>query len=343
MAKEIKMKSNTLTLTPVVEMHNMYRGKDVSKSIKNINKSNGFEEKNAGLKFDLKEIKVSELIPLESQRITKGNWVEKRLKEQGMDWWAFGTLQVVKDTADQKYYVWDGCGRLAIAQLYANSIGIDIPVPCCVIDGDKKKAAFYFGYSQDAGRRTLSKEVLFVNRWYSNDPDALAEGQQLDLLGLYIKNDSGMSVPENPTLGHYEIGYRAFNEALHNSLMADNDLTLFKQAKDMVANAFSKNPNWNNVIPQDVLWATTCFLKTYPVARKNGLNKAIQDFLVLVALSSKDAKVDWKEKGLSGNAGVAPQLAYGMFKAFTKSAYWKDQFRNVIAFKTLEDTVDNEK
>ena len=333
------MKSNTLSLTPVVEMHNMYRGKDVSKSIKNIDKSNGFQEKNAGLKFDLKDIKVSDLIPLESQRITKGNWVEKRLKEQGMDWWAFGTLDVVKDVADQKYYVWNGCGRLAIAQLYANSKGIEISVPCCVIEGSKEEAAFYFGYSQDAGRRTLSKEVLFVNRWYSKDPDALAEGQQLDLLGLFIKNDSGMAVPENHTLGHHEIGYRAFNEALYNKLMADGDLTLLRQSKDMVVNACSKNPKWNNVIPQDMLWATTCFLKTYPVARKNGLNKAITDFLVLVALSSKSAQVDWKEKGLSGNAGVAPQLAYGMLKAFIKSAYWKEQFRNVITLKTLEDLV----
>jgi hypothetical protein len=333
------MKSNTLTLTPVVDMHSMYRGKDVSKSIKNINKANGFKEKHTGLKFDLKEIKVSDLIPLESQRLTKGNWVEKRLKDQGMDWWAFGTLQVVKDINDQKYYVWDGCGRLAIAQMFANSQGFDISVPCCVIEGDKKEAAFYFGYSQDTGRRTLSKEVLFVNRWYSNDPEALEQGTVLDLMGLYIKNDSGMSVPENPTLGHHEIGYRAFNEALTNNLMADNDIALLRQAKDMIVNAFSRNPNWNNIIPQDVLWAVTCFLKTYPKARTNGVNKALSDFLVIVALSSKDAKVDWKDKGLSGNSGVAPQLAYGMFKAFIKSAYWKEQFRNVLVLKTLEDLV----
>lgn len=329
------MKSNTLSLTPLtVNMHSMYNGKDVSKTIKKIEKANGFDQKHSGLKFRMEDIEVSKLIPLESQRITKESWAKKRLTDQGMDWWAIGTPSVVKDINDHQYYVWDGCGRLAIAQLWANHVGMDVKLQCSVCDGTKEEAAFYFGYTQDAGRRTLSKEVLFVNRWYSQDPAARQEEQELTNCGLFVKGDSGLSVPELPTPGSYEISYRAFHEAKTHKYMAWDeatqlvDFSLLKQARDMIVLAWAKNKSFKSV-NQDIFWALVCFLKRFPAARKNGLNIALQDFLAVMALTHKDPKkIDWKDKGLSGNSGVAPQLAMGLLKAFMASALWQNQWQS---------------
>ena len=37
-------------------------------------------------------------------------------------------------------------------------------------------------------------------------------------------------------------------------------------------------------------------------------------------------KIDWKDKGLSGNSGVAPQLAMGLLKAFMNSGLWQSHW-----------------
>lgn len=338
------MKNKILNLTPSIPMHSMYRGKDVSKTIKSITKVNGFREVNVDYKPELKEISILDLHPLDSQRETKEIWARKRLAEQGMDWMAFQQLSVVKDKTDGKYYVWDGCGRLAIAQLYANYLGIaDLKVPCIVHEGNKKQTAFYFAYVQDDGRRSMSKEVLFVSRWFSEqDNEAQEEAKKLTQLKLFVKGDSGKSVPEVVFSDSYEIKYRTFHEALTNKYMANNDLKLLKQARDMVVNAFEENSRWDKVVPQDVLWAVTCLLQTFPDARNNGLNKALCKFLETIAMSNVKLMVStWKDKGLTGNAGIAPQLALGMLKSFMGSGYWKSSFtvNNGVKQETLKEII----
>ena len=342
------MKNTTLSLTPAVPMHSMYRGKDVSKTIKAVSKANGFKEKNINYDPKLILISIADLHPLDSQRETKEAWARKRLTEQKMDWMAFQQLSVVKDIDDGKYYVWDGCGRLAIAQLFANCQGIpDLKVPCIVHEGEKKQTAFYFAYVQDEGRRSMSKEVLFVNRWFSEqDEEAQKEAQLLTQLKLFVKGDSGKSVPEAVFSDFYEIKYRSFHEAVTNQYMANNNIKLFEQAKDMVIHAFEKNQRWNKIVPQDVLWAVTCLLQVFPSAQNNGLNTALCGFLESIAMGDLKATVEqWKEKGMSGNAGVAPQLALGMLKSFMASGYWKGGFttNNGIKQATLENIINKVK
>jgi hypothetical protein len=105
-------------------------------------------------------MKTSDLTPLESQRETNSKWVLERQEARGgLDLAAFGALSVAHDPDDGKYYVWDGCGRWAIADIN----GSVEEVPCLVYQMTKKQAAFYFSYNQQEGRRNLSREATFVN------------------------------------------------------------------------------------------------------------------------------------------------------------------------------------
>ena len=213
-------------------------------------------------------------------------------------------------------------------------------MPCRVVEGTKEQAAFYFAYTQDTpGRRTLTKEVLFVNQVASGMFDEATREATviLPFLGLYIKGDSGKSVPENPAKTDYEISYRGFHEALVNENMASGDIDLLRKSRDMIVTAWGKTSGFTK-INQDVFWAVTCFLKVYPEARKNGINKALQDFLSSVAILYKDPKkLEWKQKGLSGNAGVAPQLAYGLHQAFRKSSLWTSYCDMKLPAKRIEE------
>lgn len=317
-----------MALTPA--LHTMFRG-DVANAQRTIAKKGATQTLNGNIKPRLVNLKTSDLVPLESQRTTKEKWTTDRLTDLGgLDMWAFGTLSVCFDSRDQTHYVWDGCGRLALAQLH----GLE-EVPCIVIEGAKEQAAFYFGFCQEKGRRTLSKEVLFVNRAYSGDEQAIKQVYVLDQLGLYIKGDTDYAIPNPTPSGHVEIGYRAFNEGVR---IAD-DMTLARQARDMIVTAWSNNPNGCTFINQDIFWAVIRLLKVYPELRnsKHQVGQALQQFLNQLGGLTAQKNIDWKPPGLSGNSGVATQLAYGLLKAFRQSSYWKDSFNNGIRNKRIED------
>lgn len=322
----------TLSLITKPSLHNKFIG-DEDEARKKIQKAGATELLNK-LPIKLVNIKTNLLEPLESQRVTREKWtVERIIDLGGLDMWAFGALSVCYDKRDKKYYVWDGCGRLALAQLH----GLE-EVPCIVIEGKKEQAAFYFGYCQDStqGRRTLSKEVLFVNRYYSGDYKAIKEAAILDKLGLYVKGDTNYSVPNPTPSGHIEIGYRAFYEGYFT--VGRGDLALVRQARDMIATAWSHHPNGCRYINQDIFWAVIMLLYVYPEARKNGMNSALQKFLNFVATGSDQKNIKWKEKGLSGNSGVAGQLAYGLLSAWrSQDAFFRKNDVNVLTYKRLVD------
>jgi hypothetical protein len=320
-----------IAIQPIPDLHSHFRG-SAEQVITKLAKSNSTNTRHEYLEPKLEKIPTDKLVPLESQRVTKDTWAQKRLQALGgLDMWAFGTLSVCRDPRDNVNYVWDGCGRLALAQLHGLK-----EVPCVVIEGEKEDAAFYFGYNQDStqGRRTLSKEVLFINRYYSGEPSAFAESCILDRLGMYIKGDTNYAVPNPTPAGHVEIGYRAFHEAI---TISGKDETIQRQARDMIVTAWSNNPNGCIFISQDIYWAVVQLLTSIPTFRKNGLNISLQKFLINIATGQNQDRVDWKVKGLSGNAGVSKQLALGLLEAFKKSTFWKPAFANSVTYKQIMD------
>lgn len=329
--------SKTLSIS-APNVHSMFRG-NVEKTVAKLDKLQvSGKIKNEEYKPRLEWIKTSELVPMETQRETKDSWVIDRQKRlDGVDMIALGCLSVAKDPMDQKYYVWDGCGRWAIVDTNGS---IDT-VPCIVYDMAKEKAAFYFAYNQEEGRRKLSREVTFVNAFTGGDRDAQIWAQRLDQIGCYIKaNDTaeGQVNHNGKDSGYPEILYRALTDGFK---IAKGDMSLQRQARDMIVTAWSTTEAGCPKIVTEVYWALIKLMSVFPDARKNGLNKSIQQYLNWLAQgkSQGGAAKDWKgkdAKGLSGNVGVAGQLAYAFAKSFKESGYWKGQYANTIVLSKLK-------
>lgn len=319
------------------KFHSKFLGDKTGKTIqKKLNKSSSNRIYNTNLNLRLLNLKLKDLVPLDSQRFTKEKWVTDRLVDQeGLDMWAFGTLSVCYDSRDDKFYVWDGCGRHALA----TAMNLE-EVPCVVIDGKKEQAAFYFAYSQERGRRTLSKEVLFVNRFYSGEAEAMSEAEILKSLGMYVQGDTDYSVPNPAPAGYINIGYRAFSEGL---TISGNDINLCLQARNMIATAWGNNPNGCTVINQDIYWGLIKLLQVYPEARINTLNRALQQCLNGIAIQRDQNRVNWKPKGLSGNSGVAPILAWGLFEEFESSTHWKTHYSKNMPKLVLKELINTKK
>ncbi len=318
-----------INLAPVV--HSKFRGSAES-VVKTLTKKKILGEiLNSEYKPRLEWLSIDVLEPLETQCQTKSTWVKERQEDlDGLDMLAFGALDVAKDPETGRYGVWNGCGRLAIAQ---TNMGID-SVPCLVYDVSWKRAAFYFAYNQDRGRRTLSKESIFVNAVSAGDDESLKWEDRLSFLGLYIKGDTEYPIPHPQDPSSVEIRYRSLVEGYK---IANGDLSLQRHARDMIVNAWSHRDEGCPIINQDLYWAVIMFLRTYPDARKNGLNRAFQKFLDWLAMgkSQANASKSWKDvKGLSGNAGVSKQLALGLAKAFRE--FTDGRWNNVIVLSRLQ-------
>jgi hypothetical protein len=322
----------TLTITkPSVKVHSMFRG-DAERAQKQLIKKNilgSVQNNDKPIRFEI--LPISDLLPLDTQRDTKETWVKSRLKDlNGFDMLAAGALQVALDPNDKKYYVFDGCGRLAQAQVNcAPSV-----LPCLVYDITKEQAAFYFAYNQDKGRRNLSKEVIFVNAYYSGEKDAVQWADRLAQINCFIKGVTDYAVPHPQKSGHPEIKYRALTEGWK---MSGGNIGLMKQVRDMICLAWGSTNSGVDIIRQDLFLGLITFLQVYPEAQKNGLNKSLQSFLNATAALTTQGKLDWKHTGLNKHNQEAMSVAYGLTKAFRSSQFFKPQFGNVITLKKFDE------
>lgn len=318
-----------INLAPRV--HSKFRG-DVESVIKSLTKKEILGSVlNQQCVPRLEWLDIDMLEPLETQRGTKSTWVQERQEDlNGLDMLAFGALDVALDPETGRYGVWNGCGRLAIAQTNG---GID-KVPCLIYDLPWKRAAFYFAYNQDRGRRTLSKESIFVNAVVSGDEESLKWESRLNFLGLYVKGDTDHAVPHPQDPSSVEIRYRSLVEGYK---LANGDMALQRHARDMIFSAWSRRDEGCQMINQDLYWAVIVFLRTFPDARKNGMNRSFQKCLDWLAQgkSQSSASKAWKDvKGLSGNSGVARQLALGLAKVFRD--YTDGKYNNSIVLARLQ-------
>lgn len=273
-------------------------------------------------------IAVDQLEPLLTQRETTETWTTKRLKDRGgFDMLACGALQVAQDPRDGRYYVFDGCGRLAQAQ--ENQAPKSLP--CLVYSISREQAAYYFAYNQDRGRRTLSKEIIFVNAYYSGSPEAVIWASRLKDLDCYIKGTTDYAVPHPQQAGSPEIKYRALTEAWR---ITAGDITVIRQARDMIVQAWQ--PQCDQ-IRQDLFLGLITLLMIFPEMRKNGLNRALQGFLNWTGQGVPQHKISWKQDGGNEHNNEAVSVSRGIIKAFRDSQFFKPQFGNTVTFKRIDE------
>jgi hypothetical protein len=287
---------------------------------------------NGDTKPRLELLYAKDLTPLETQRETKSTWAVERLKAcGGLDLFAFGALSVALDPNDGGYHVWDGCGRLTIAELS----GYDQPLPCNVYDMTKEQAAWNFAYNQSEGRRKLSNEAILVNAVIGKDPEALKWADKLEALGCYIQvNDSefGIVNPGAREKGYPKILVRGLQEGYK---LSGNDISICRQARDIIVNQWDLTEN--DQIVSELFFALTFLFTAIPETRSGKVNVALKEFLRGIAgmYTQAQASKEWKGKelkGISGNIGVAKQLTHAFATNFRNS-----KFGNTATFRRIVD------
>lgn len=330
---------STLTLSTVPSVHSMFRG-DATKTVAKLDKNKLTGKlQNSHIKPRLEWLTSSQLVPMETQRETKDKWVyERQVDLNGLDMIALGALSVALDPNDNIYYVWDGCGRWAIA----DTNGALSDLPCLVYDMTKEQAAFYFAYNQERGRRKLSREVTFVNAFVGGDKESLVWEQRLIFLGCYIKGQTNYSVPHPQTPGNPEIKFRTLEGGFQ---IARGDMSIQRQARDMIHNAWASTNYGCETINQDLYFALVKTLTDFDDARKNGINKGLQQWLNWAAQGKTQSgfSQEWKDdtaKGLTGNMSAAGILAKSFLKVFLSpgNQFKPSNARNVLKLKDIDST-----
>jgi len=258
------------------------------------------------------------LTPLDTQRDTKSKWCIERLEDmQGLDWTCFAPLSVSQDPNNDNapFYVFDGCGRLLMAQMQDIS-----EVPCYVYRITKEEAARRFAYTQDRGRRNLSKEIIFANMLAAKDSEALAEEQWLIKHKLYVQAAEDIKIGD---VSGDLIKYRFVKLAKDNYSEA-----IIIQALDWIRKAW---PDYGSV-QQDMAMGLIHFLDKIPEAMKNGLNSAITEYFInLVPEAYSDpTKCKWKKDGGGVHNQEKESVAKGFYDHFQKSRYYSTSFNNVV-------------
>ena len=143
---------------------------DFNKTTLDIQKKHLDQVQNSDCDVELQYHTVDQIKPLITQRTADVSWAKRMLKlKNGFDLNSFGAINVFISKKGE-LMCWNGLGRLLIADL----AGYNKPLPCLIHKNiTEQQAAELFAYVQDKGKRTLSKEVIFLNNHFAGDPEAL--------------------------------------------------------------------------------------------------------------------------------------------------------------------------
>jgi hypothetical protein len=272
-------------------------------------------------------INTDDLIPLESQRNAKTSWIAKALRlGNGFDSIAAGIIQVARDPSG-KNYVWDGCGRLALAQQ------CNIPaLNCWVTEITAQEAAHYFVYTQKTSNRSLKPGELYINAYEHGIPEAVEFAEVLKRLGVRIQGAEDYWVPRVSLAdrsNYPQVKERSVKQAL--KFAKQNEATV-RYARDTIVQA-----GWeDDEIRQDLLPGLVIFYMCYPEAMKNGLGKAVRSFLKSIAGTVTQGKLDFKHKGGNLHNKEAESVALGFVKAFRSSPALKASMNPVVTEKRMK-------
>ena len=277
-------------------------------------------------------IATQDLIPLESQRNAKTAWIKKALKlSGGFDTVAAGIIQVARDPITGQNYVWDGCGRLALAQ----AAGVN-ELNCWVVDLSPKTAAHYFVYTQKTSNRSLQAGELFINAYETGEPDAIAFADLLLRLGMRIQGADDYWVPRVSILEKHNYPTCAERSVRHALRLANGDESIVRYARDTIVDA-----GWNDdQIRKDLLPGLVIVYMAYPEMMRNGLSKALRQYFKNLAGTVSQSKLQFKQLGGNMHNREAESVAIGIVKAFRDSPAMRPSYSNIVTMVRIKTYVN---
>lgn len=320
---------NTITTIDVPSYHTKVSG-DTEKLTKSLEKKQlNRAIKSAPAYFEV--IDVRDLEPLESQRNAKTTWIEKALKlSGGFDSVAAGIIQVARDPETGKNYVWDGCGRLALA------IASGVPtLNCWVTEMSKQNAAHYFVYTQKTSNRGLQPGELFINAFEFGDPKAVAFADTLKRLGLRIQGADDYWVPKVPLAVRAQYPTCKERSVKRALFYAAGDETIVRFARDTIVQA-----GWNDdQVREDLLPGLVIVYMCYPEMMKNGLSKSLRSYFQSLAGTVTQKKLSFKDQGGNMHNRESESVAIGIIKCFRDSPAFKAGYKATVTEKRIKQYV----
>lgn len=276
-------------------------------------------------------IATANLIPLDSQRDAKTAWIKKALKlSGGFDSVAAGIIQVARDPQTGYNYVWDGAGRLALAQ----ATGV-AQLNCWVVDMNPQDAAHYFVYTQKTSNRSLKADELFINAFEKGEREAVEFAQVLERLGMRIQGAHDYWVPRVDFISKSK--YPRCNErSVRYALsIAQGDESFVRFARDTIVDA-----GWNDdQIRKDLLPGLTMVYMCYPEMMRNGLSKSFKSYFQSLAGTVSQNKLQFKQMGGNMHNREVESVALGIITGFRNSPSMRPSQNGIVTLSRIKQYV----
>lgn len=272
--------------------------------------------------------------PFDHNRDTKTAWISDSLeKEGGFNWQLFGSIEGIENTKDNTIEIWDGLGRLALAQQVQIA---KIPV---IIHKEGTPGAL-FVKKQKLRNRTLNQEAHFVcaasvlEQQGTVDDKTDKETEQIlfTLKTCNMRIESGINnfYPKTPNPHLYpKIQVNAVKRA--RKISRGNDIEL-RLARDMIFGAYPTGDH----IGKELFEGCVFLLSASPGAGNNGTYKSLCDFLKSMNnIAQKD--LPFKQLGGNQHNDEARSVALGLWEMWSKSTFAQGHPSTILRRKHIEE------
>lgn len=282
-----------------------------------------------------KIVPTKNCVPFGRNRDTKISWAQKSIKDEGgFNWNLFGSIEGIPNKHTGEIEIWDGLGRLAIAQL----CGIpEIPV---IVHKDGSPGAL-FVKKQKLRNRSLSANDHAVAMYDAYLKDQLTgeerrniwrEEKALQYLDVRVASGAETWMPDSVLASRPSISINAIRNGMKITGEPYFD-EIGKMAIDTIVLAYGTDIE----IGKELFEALCLIFKAAPKAGVNGCYRSLCDFITAQALNYTQRKLPFKQIGGNRHNHEARSVAVGLLTMWRDSVHWKDGYSNIITTKALEE------
>jgi hypothetical protein len=281
-------------------------------------------------------IPTSDCVPFDYNRDTKSEWCASTLAKEGsFDWQLFGAIEGIRNHETNKVEIWDGLGRLALAQ-FSN---ID-QIPVIIHEAGSVEAGALFVKKQKSRNRSLNQEAHFVAGCSvitkggtidkKTDASLKSELKILSTIGARVEGGVNTFYPATADVKkHPKIKINALRRAL---VIANQDATILTAARNLIVHAYGTEVE----LGKELFEGATLMFAACPAATKNGTFKALCNFLKSMN-ATPQGKLPFKKLGGNQHNDEARSVAFGFLEMFKVSAFGQGTPSTIIRDKHIAE------
>lgn len=279
-------------------------------------------------------IPTKDCIPFDYNRDTKSEWCASTLAKEGsFNWQLFGAIEGIRNEKTGKVEIWDGIGRLALAQ-FSNIA--EIPV---IVHPEGSPGALFIK-KQKLRNRSLPQEPHFVagcsvlinGGTIDKKTDNQLRRELLVLASIGARVEGGVDnfMPRTADVTkHPKIKINALRRAF---IIANGDLTTLQAARDAIVFAYGTEVE----LGKELFEGLTLLFAASPDATKNGTFKAICNFLKSLN-ATPQGKLPFKKLGGNQHNDEARSVALGFLEMFKSSSFGQGHPSTIVREKHIQE------